>query len=84
MPSRRWEAWREGVEDYEYLWQLKRAIRQAKAAGRYDAADRGRRTLDRALRESLSPSADYTTINQARKDITEQLLLLQSPERENP
>jgi len=22
VPSRRWEAWREGVEDYQYLYQL--------------------------------------------------------------
>ncbi|MBM3477054.1 MAG: hypothetical protein FJX75_27620 [Armatimonadetes bacterium] len=25
VPSRRWEAWREGTEDYTYLWMLRRA-----------------------------------------------------------
>ena len=25
IPSRRWEAWREGVEDYSYLWLLQQA-----------------------------------------------------------
>jgi len=28
IPSKRWEAWREGVEDYTYLWMLREALAQ--------------------------------------------------------
>lgn len=34
IPSRRWEAFRDGIEDYAYLWQLRQAAIQARAAGR--------------------------------------------------
>ena len=30
IPSRRWEAWREGIEDYVYLSELKKAINRMK------------------------------------------------------
>ena len=33
IPSRRWEAFREGTEDFEYLHQLQRAIAEAGEAG---------------------------------------------------
>ncbi|HOX38150.1 MAG TPA: hypothetical protein PL033_09190 [Candidatus Brocadiia bacterium] len=33
IPSRRWEAWRQGVEDYEYMWQLERALASAEKNG---------------------------------------------------
>ena len=33
MASKRWEAAREGIEDYEYLWLLREAVREATANG---------------------------------------------------
>ena len=33
VTSRRWDCWREGVEDYEYLWMLRDAIKQAEKNG---------------------------------------------------
>jgi len=30
IPSKRWEAWREGVEDYTYLWMLREAIAEGR------------------------------------------------------
>ncbi|MDD5596297.1 MAG: sugar-binding protein [Victivallaceae bacterium] len=33
IPSKRWEAWREGVEDYLYLYILEKTIRDAEAKG---------------------------------------------------
>jgi hypothetical protein len=38
VSSRRWEAWREGVEDYEYFWLLRDRINRAKQAGQSGAA----------------------------------------------
>jgi len=34
IPSRRWEAWRDGVEDYAFLWELRRRMENARAEGR--------------------------------------------------
>ena len=34
IPSRRWEAIREGSEDYEYLYQLQKTINDAKESRR--------------------------------------------------
>jgi hypothetical protein len=33
VSSRRWESWREGVEDYEYFWLLRDRINRARQAG---------------------------------------------------
>ena len=33
VSSRRWEAWREGVEDYEYFWLLRDRINRARQSG---------------------------------------------------
>jgi hypothetical protein len=33
IPSKRWEVAREGIEDYEYLWLLREAIREAEERG---------------------------------------------------
>ena len=45
----RWELMRDGLEDFEYLWTLRNAIRNAKAAGRdgAGAAAEGERVLKR-------------------------------------
>ncbi len=32
--SKRWDAWRQGIADYEYLHMLTEAVAEAKAAGR--------------------------------------------------
>ncbi|MDZ4199572.1 MAG: hypothetical protein U1E27_09835, partial [Kiritimatiellia bacterium] len=34
IPSRRWEAWRDGVEDYAYLWELRRRMEKARTEDR--------------------------------------------------
>jgi len=34
IPSVRWEAWREGVEDYTYLWMLREAVQAGQGAER--------------------------------------------------
>ncbi len=44
IPSRRWEATREGIEDYCYLWMLQEAVRGGKLKDS-DATANARRLL---------------------------------------
>jgi hypothetical protein len=49
VTSRRWEAWREGVEDYEYLWILRDLVSRVTEAKKGDAAVK---TAKRVLAEA--------------------------------
>jgi len=49
VPSRRWEADRDGVEDYRALYVLRREIEAARTAGRVEAADRAQALMDEAV-----------------------------------
>ena len=78
VASVRWEAWREGVEDYEYL----HALRCLVAEGRRHGVDRtlvarGASTLDAVVGEVLASGADSTVVYLARRRLTEAILLLQ-------
>ncbi len=74
IPSRRWEAWREGAEDYEYLVQLRHAIAAARRAGRTADAEAAQRVLDAALRDVLAGPTEPRRVQEARRRITEQLI----------
>lgn len=50
IPSIRWEAWREGVEDYTLLWMLEQAIEAGECADRTRA--------ERALKEARDALAE--------------------------
>ena len=79
IPSRRWEAWREGIEDFEYLHRLQTLIDATKAAGVTTAAvDQAERTLHDALHTVLSRRADPETVQQARRKITEAVIALET------
>ena len=74
IPSRRWEAWREGTEDYEYLYQLRKTIQQAREA-------RVNQTLlanaDRVLQQTVKDVLDDSTTpryQQARAILTDTIL----------
>ncbi|HUW60390.1 MAG TPA: FG-GAP-like repeat-containing protein [Candidatus Bathyarchaeia archaeon] len=49
VPSRRWEADRDGVEDYRALYVLRGEIESARTAGRVDEADRAQALMDEAV-----------------------------------
>jgi hypothetical protein len=49
VPSRRWEADRDGVEDYRALYLLRREIESARTAGRVGEADRAQALMDEAV-----------------------------------
>jgi len=76
VPSRRWEAWREGVEDYEYLVTLRDAISAARSAGKWDEADAARLVLDRVVKNVLENPLDESRIEPARSEITKTILEL--------
>jgi hypothetical protein len=81
--SVRWEILREGLEDYEYLWLLERAVKSA-TKGKKALAGEGRKLLD--LPASLFVSGrEYTkdprVILEYRKKIAEALEGLQSSQQ---
>jgi len=76
VPSRRWEAWREGVEDYEYLSLLRKAIIAARRAGDRGQAIKAQAVLDRALKRVLEHPGEPDRVYEARRDITAELLRL--------
>ncbi len=49
VPSRRWEADRDGVEDYRALYVLDQEIKRARAAGHRAEADQARALIDEAV-----------------------------------
>ncbi len=69
IPSRRWEAWREGVEDYEYLWQLQKAIDKLKGK-EPQKADQAQKILNNELERVLKNPTNCEVIYQARRNIT--------------
>jgi hypothetical protein len=67
IPSRRWQAWREGVEDYQYLVTLQKRINTIKTI---DAAraDHAKQILEQLVNNVLSGDAHH--IIDARNQIT--------------
>jgi len=49
IPSKRWEAWRDGIEDYWYLTLLRDAADRARSAGRQDVAAQADRVIASAV-----------------------------------
>jgi hypothetical protein len=53
IPSRRWEASRDGVEDYRLLHALAGAIEKARKRGQIDAANKAQKILDNAVENTV-------------------------------
>ena len=75
IPSRRWQAWREGIEDYEYLYQLKTAIERARTANPQKAA-LAEKILNQQVKHVLEQSEDCQVVYEARRRLNDALLLL--------
>ena len=71
IPSRRWEAWREGIEDYTYLDTLAQMI---KRRGPSSESDRARRTLEAALERVLSAPEDDTQAELHRRKVLQAIV----------
>jgi hypothetical protein len=70
VPSRRWEAWRAGVADYEYLVQVRQAAAAAHRAGRGAEAAAAEAAVDEALRQVLGRRSDAEVVTTARAALT--------------
>jgi hypothetical protein len=75
IPSRRWEAWREGVEDYQYLYELQQAINKIKTKDP-DTAKIGQQVLDQQVSRVLNHPNDSLIVYDAREILTQMLLRL--------
>lgn len=72
IPSRRWQAWREGIEDYQYLYELQKMINLKKSVSPGEA-DRLQRLLNGQVNYVLQDTNDYERVYQARQHITRAL-----------
>ena len=75
VPSRRWEAWREGIEDYQYLYELQKAIDLTRQSNPQKARQ-AQRILDTQVDYVLKRPNDFDAAYQARQNITAALLQL--------
>ena len=72
VPSRRWEAWREGVEDYQYLYELQKAIDKIKNKDS-KAAKEAQKILDDQVSRVLSNPENCEIVYDAREILTNTL-----------
>ena len=70
--SRRWQAWREGVEDYQYLYELQQAINKIRTKDPV-AADKAQKTLDYQVNRVLSSQRDSDVVYDAREIVSDTL-----------
>ena len=77
VPSRRWQAWREGVEDYQYLYELQQEINKIRITDPV-TANKAQETLDRQVNRVLNNQDDKKIVYDARKILSDTLLKLTS------
>ncbi|MBE0536466.1 MAG: DUF4091 domain-containing protein [Phycisphaerae bacterium] len=75
IPSRRWESWREGIEDYEYLCQLKLEIEKVRKSDE-GAANRAEAVLFSHVKRVVTNREDADLVYEAREMINKILLEL--------
>jgi hypothetical protein len=72
IPSRRWEAWRDGVEDYAYLWMLNQAVEKAKRSGNNSTAvNNAESALKSSVAAVLANPSDIAVYRAARRSVLE-------------
>jgi hypothetical protein len=78
VPSRRWEAWREGVEDYQYIFELQKAIEKIRAE-KPKTAKRAQQSLNDTVDYVLRNADDCNAVYKARRELNK---ILQATNRE--
>ncbi|MDT8303391.1 MAG: hypothetical protein RQ760_18070 [Sedimentisphaerales bacterium] len=68
VPSRRWEAWREGVEDYQYLFELQKAIEKIRPE-KPKTAKHAQQSLNDTVDYVLRNSGDCNVVYKARREL---------------
>lgn len=99
VPSRRWEACRDGQEDYRALYLLREEIRKARDGHRFEDADRAEKLLNDALnnvagwqiglideitRQTRDYELDYELLLDYRRQIAEMIIDLRASGAHNP
>jgi len=77
VPSKRWEAYRDGIEDYWVMLLLRQAGERARAAGRTDLADQAESAISSAVAAVMADKDNpqlYETQRRIIADLTEQIL----------
>ena len=78
IPSKRWEAWREGVEDYTYLFMLRERIQAHRGeAGARTRAATAQRALDSAVANVLADANDPLRAETQREHVLRALASFQ-------
>ena len=67
IPSKRWEAWREGIEDYELMRLVANTARGAEAGGERQRAAALRAALQAAIEAALASPDDPAAVESARR-----------------
>ncbi len=75
IPSRRWELWREGVEDYEYLWRLQQTINRIQKINPQKAF-RAQEILDHQVEKVLRNPDNHKVLSETRGLLTEEIVKL--------
>jgi len=68
IPSRRWEAWREGVEDYQYIFEVQKAIDQISIENP-KTAKRAQHSLNDTVDYVLRNTGDCNAVYHARREL---------------
>jgi hypothetical protein len=76
IPSKRWEATREGIEDYVYLYMLREAIDQTAESAARDPIERGEKILDEWPKRVLRNANNEDMADQAKLAILKTLVEL--------
>jgi hypothetical protein len=72
VPSRRWEAWREGVEDYQYIFELQKAIEKI-STEKPKTARRAQQSLNETVDYVLRNAGDCNAVYKARRKLNKVL-----------
>jgi hypothetical protein len=70
VPSRRWEAWREGIEDYQYLFEVQKAINSI-STEKPEIAKQAQQSLKSTVDYVLRNSSDCDAVYQARRKLAQ-------------
>lgn len=77
IPSRRWEAWREGVEDYTWLHMLRQLVSRRQTSGRNSPAmTQAAGVLSRAVPDVLEKPDNSRLADQYKREILEAITAL--------
>ena len=75
VPSRRWLAWREGIEDYQYLYELQRIIGLIEDINPQESSQ-AQEFLQNQIDIVLNAPDDHDTVYQVRNNLSLKLLAL--------